>query len=133
MNSIHTEYERWKRGESTDQAPNEVALLKVYDIILSEVSTESIVAVTDQLDILFGAISGNNLLVLRVAAMRDAQRDYFRAIAMAKKSRAGKDWKKADDALRHAKDLEAIVDHQVFNILNQTSINNESHTRTRQA
>lgn len=80
-----------------------------------------------------------NLLARRVLAMRDAQREYFRAIAMARKSRAGHDWKKSSDALRHAKDLEALVDHQVFNILNspdnsnQTSINNESDTSTRQA
>lgn len=80
-----------------------------------------------------------NLLARRVLAMRDAQREYFRAIATARKSRAGHDWKKSSDALRHAKDLEALVDHQVFNILNspdnsnQTSINNESDTSTRQA
>lgn len=58
-----------------------------------------------------------NLLALRVHAMRDAQREYFRAVGIAKRSHAGHDWKKADNALRHAKDLEAIVDHQVFNIL----------------
>lgn len=107
-----------------------------------------------------------NLLARRVLAMRDAQREYFRAIATARKSRAGHDWKKSSDALRHAKDLEALVDHQVCNILkpneqptgewvakdeqlekartgvgnihppdnsNQTSINNESDTSTRQA
>lgn len=58
------------------------------------------------------------VLARQVDAMREAQREYFKLIALAKRTKRAENYADAKSMLSRPKDLEAIVDKAVSNILN---------------